>query len=466
MNKNTFQIAIALMVLCMAHIGCGKEFLEEKPSTAILQPSSLEEFQSLLDNFEVMNVSTSLGVLAGDEYVFVSDAIWQSARTTTERNSYVWAKDLYEGEISEDWNQPYRAIFYANNILEGIKKIPVTSSNAKTHGNIHGWALFVRAFAYFELVNNFAPTYNSLSSKTDLGVPLRLYPSVDELLPRASVQSCFDRILDDLNEASRLLDTAIPTDNRNRPSKIACFALLARIYLQMGNYEKAEYFAGQALQISDKLMDYKSLNRSSANPFPQNNDELIYAKLGTTKAAYSAAGTFTQISDELLNLYAPNDLRKLIFFNKKADGNYNIKRGYHGLTSQPFIGLAVDELYLIKAECLARRQEIGTAMDLLNQLLKKRWDANLTIPAVPYQNLVASTSKAALDLVLLERRKELVWRGIRWDDLKRLNRDGANIVLSRSVLGHHYTIAPNSPKYIFPIPDNEIALSGIPQNNR
>tara|TARA_R110002033_G_scaffold36621_1_gene75228 strand:+ start:3737 stop:3916 length:180 start_codon:yes stop_codon:yes gene_type:complete len=59
-----------------------------------------------------------------------------------------------------------------------------------------------------------------------------------------------------------------------------------------------------------------------------------------------------------------------------------------------------------------------------------------------------------------------VWRGLRWQDIRRLNKEGAGITLTRTLKGENYTLPPNDPRYIFPIPDDEIALSGIKQNVR
>ncbi|MDX3916959.1 MAG: RagB/SusD family nutrient uptake outer membrane protein [Pseudosphingobacterium sp.] len=442
--------------------------MDSKPSSSIVQPTTLDEFEALLDNAEKVGTTSGLAVLAGDEYIFSSDAIWLSARTATERNSYIWAPDIYEGETSPHWDLPYSAIFFANNVLQGLNQINVGQLNLSRWNNIRGWALFVRAFAYYELVTNFAATYDESTASTDLGVPLRLNPSVDEILPRSTVQETYDRIFADLEEATALLDGSIP-NARTRPSKIAAHALFARIHLNRREYVKAELHADSCLALYNSLLDYNSLNKTSISPFAYNHTEQIYAKTAVNVAAYSASAagnTFIQMPQELIDLYQPNDLRLTIFFMRQSDGSYDPKRGYYGPTLYPYVGLATDEIYLIKAECLARRGETQASMSWLNNLLIKRWNPNATSPAKPYENIVAQTLEEALTIILLERRKELVWRGLRWEDFKRLNKEGAGITLTRTINGQTYTLPPNSPKYIFPIPDNEINLSGIQQNLR
>ncbi len=57
-------------------------------------------------------------------------------------------------------------------------------------------------------------------------------------------------------------------------------------------------------------------------------------------------------------------------------------------------------------------------------------------------------------------------RGLRWADLKRLNRDGANITLTRTVNGQVFTLPPNDLRYAIAIPENVIEIGSIQQNPR
>ncbi|WP_316819261.1 RagB/SusD family nutrient uptake outer membrane protein [Pedobacter nyackensis] len=451
--------------------GCTKGFLDAKPSSGILQPVTLDEFEKILDNFFNINRSCALAVFASDEYHYSSDARWLAATTPTARNSYIWAKDLYEGEESLHWNVPYTCIFYANNVLEGLSKIEVNGSNSSQYNSVKGTALFSRAFAYYELISNFAPIYDASTASSDLGVPLRLKPSIDEVLPRSTVSQVYSQIFDDLSQALILLGPSIPA-GRSRPSKAAVEALYSRIYLSIGDYSNAERHADACLKLYDKLIDYNTLNNTRVAPFPYNHDEQIYVKVAlnnvsyTTRGTANGANTYIQITSELINLYEANDLRKSIYYVQQNDGSFDMKQGYAGPGIAPFTGLATDEIYLIKAECLARRNEITSSMEKLDQLKRTRWSPSITSPIKPYENMTATDAKDALAKVLLERRKELVWRGLRWDDLKRLNKEGAGITLTRTVNGQNYSLSPRSPRYVFPIPDNEISLSGIKQNDR
>ena len=99
-------------------------------------------------------------------------------------------------------------------------------------------------------------------------------------------------------------------------------------------------------------------------------------------------------------------------------------------------------------------------MNDLNTLLRKRWDGQF----VPLQ---ASNSSQALEKILVERRKELCFKALRWGDLRRLNQEADYQVTVKRVLnGQTYILTPNSSKYTYPIPDDIIKLTGIEQNER
>lgn len=457
------NILIPVIIFAIAY-GCKKDFLNEKPSTELIVPASLDDLKGLLDNTAGnINLTSALSQMSSDEYIFMDYSSWQSTGTATERNAYIWAKDIFEGEIErQDWNLPYSSIFYANNVLKGLEKI--SSSSSTEYKQLKGWALFVRAFAMSDLVKTFSVNYDPATSQTDLGIPIRLNPEIDELVTRSSVQQTYDRILSDLKVACSLLPSTFQQLNRNRPSKATAFALLSRVYLSMNKYKEAEAYADSSMTLYSKLIDYNNISQTSATPFLRDNDEsLFYTQQVAlyTITSNSISNTRVTVNPELIKLYSSNDLRLTVFFAKNTLGNYYVKRGYLGAGSYPFTGLATDEIYLIKSECLARRNEISLSMDKLNLLLKKRYKN--TVPFIP---LSAVTKEDALDKIILERRKELIWRGIRWSDIKRLNKLGSNITLTRNLNGVIYTLKPNDPRYAMPIPEDEISLSGIQQNVR
>jgi hypothetical protein len=124
--------------------------------------------------------------------------------------------------------------------------------------------------------------------------------------------------------------------------------------------------------------------------------------------------------------------------------------------------LATDEIYLIRGECYARAGNKDAALTDLNTLMIKRWKNNGTW--VPF---TATDANDALGKILTERRKELCFRGTRWSDLRRSNKEAQfAITLTRVVNLQTYTLPPNDQRYVLPLPPDVIRLTGMPQNPR
>lgn len=444
-------------------ISCSESFLEERPNSNILTPKSAEDFQRLLDNFEMMGNTSALPQLAADEYYIDSESAWRSANTATERHSYIWDADIYGGEINiEDWNAPYQIVFYANNILNEIERSKADGIYDNEMENVRGQALFHRAKANYDLLKNFSVPFDPTTQETDLGIPLREEPSIDYTVGRSTVKECYDHIFNDLKNSLQGLKYWGPLPQRNRATRLAAYALLARIHLYRREYNEAEQFADSVLHRYDRLIDYNTISLTSTTPFTRTNDELImYGATMYYGSASQINRTETVFVDStLIKLYSEDDLRLSVYFAKDAQDRFTVKRGYNGTGLTPFTGMAVDEVLLIKAECLVRRNNLEEASSLMDRLLINRYQTG------KYENVDFSDLEKALSFVLTERRKELVWRCLRWDDIKRLNKEGADIVLTRRLGDDTYRLEPNSSRYVFNIPQDEINRSGIVQNIR
>lgn len=304
-----------------------------------------------------------------------------------------------------------------------------------------------------------AQAYDHESAKTDLGLPLRLNTDFNERSKRATLKATYDQIISDLKTAVQMLP--VKPHHPIRASKAAAFALLARTYLSMRQYKEAGENANACLKLSNKLIDYSSLNETSAYPIEQFNDETIIFSVIPTPTPLNPSRA--KIDPELYALYAENDLRRTVFFRRNSNGSYAFKGNYTGNLA-PFGGIATDEIYLIRAEAAARDNNINDAMKDLNHLLLNRWKKDAMTGKTLYVDEVALNQEDAIHKILVERRKELLLRGLRWMDIKRLNKAGANITLKRTVNNSSFTLLPNDLRYALAIPEDVIELSGIEQN--
>lgn len=450
-----------LLFICLAALavtGCKKGFLDAKPNKSLLIPTTLADMQALLDNIAVFNLTPSIGVIADGDF-YSTDAAWKTWNLDAERNAYSWNQEIWETFDPPDWKIPYQQVFYANVVLDGLAGIAPTSAG---YGAVKGNALFSRGFAYYNLLQAFTLPYQAATASGDLGLSIRLTADVTQNPPRASLQATYDQVVTDLKAARYLL---LPTStNKSRPTLAADYNLLAKVYLQMGDYTQAGKYADSCLQQISVLIDYNTLNAAAAKPFPRaipyGNDELIYY---ASEGSYSFISNAATLADSLVyRSYAANDLRKGVFYKAVTAGASSaaFKGNYAGIIAL-FSGLATDEMYLVRAECAARAGQAAAAMGDLNTLLVKRWKTGTFVP------FSAADPQAALALVLAERRKELIGRGLRWADLKRLNNDPRfAVTLTRTVNGVKYTLAPGSKRYAFPLPLDEVSQSGAVQNER
>ena len=441
MKRTYFLVAVFTMLTC----ACTKDYLDKKPNQALLVPTTLSDLQALLDNVTVININPSLNIIAGDEYTVSNNG---TGLNTLQANAYYWADDVYDGNAAiGDWDTPYRQIFYANIVLDALGKLD-PADDPKTFHGVKGSALFIRAYAAYNLLQLFAQPYAPATSTALPGLPIFQTSNVNQRPGRGTLQGSYEQVLTDLKASEALLPLSVPV--KSRPNKAAALALLARTSLTMQDYEAAGNYAEACLQLNNKLIDYNSLSLTAANPFPlvlpNGNDEVLY---NSDNIAYAfVRSTLVRFSEDLLSSYQPNDLRRSLYFIP-ANGRF---RGY--------TGLATDEQYLIRAECEARRHRTEAANQVLNTLLIKRFRSGTYVP------FNISDEEVLLKTILLERKKELVARGLRWTDLRRLNQAPSTAVTLKRVRdGKEILLTPNGPRYTFPIPLTELGPN-IPQNPR
>jgi starch-binding outer membrane protein, SusD/RagB family len=463
MSKHSIIRVTFLLLSSVLGGGCHKSFLDQKPSTDLLIPNTMPVLQQLMDNTLVMNISPALGEFSADNF-YLTYLTWSSL-DIKEANAYIWASDIYEGQgLVIDWDIPCQQVFYSNTVLQGLAGIRPDSTNQTQWNTLEGTALFSRAFAFFNVAELFAKPYDTVTAASDPGIPIRLNPDINEKTTRASMQVTYNQILGDLHTAEGLLPAAIPFSNLNRPSRLAVQALLARVYLSVGDYTDAGLCADSVLNVYGKLLNYNILDTLKPIQFAINMPEVLYQANfpfeGNTLQAFTCNGCL--VDTTLIASYAANDLRRPLYYFEEPSGLYTLNGSYAGLI-YPFSGLATDELYLIRAECNARGGQAGQVTAALNDLDTLMSYRVVTGSFTPYAMMSAA---AALDTVLAERRKELAFRGIRWSDLRRLNQEGWNITLTRNLNGIQYTLPFNSELYTLPIPPDVIQESGIAQNPR
>ncbi len=457
-NKLAFFLPL---LLCIA---CGEDFLDVKRNANQVVPQTLEDYQSLLGQESIMNrTSLYLNFIGADEYTVKDNFI--SAIPLTQKwatNAYTWNSDIFESnDNSMDWDKTYERILYAN-IAKEVSKI---EGSTDEKNKVVAQALFHRAWNYYQLAITFCHVYSPENSNTLLGLPLRDDYDINKNVERSSLEETYRFIERDLIEAEKLIgDKAV--HDKFTVSKISIRTLLAKVYLEMEQYDDCLRYALLVLDDNVSLLDFNLLegiaNRVTFSDFlyGKGNPEVILHFWNTTTTII--ANSRYDLSQTLVPLLSNRDLRKKAFLYTESDGRITFKGSYSGNVAY-FTGLAVDEIYLIIAECYARFNDKLNASKYLNDLLIKRYEKHSFEPV----DFSASSMEDMLTKIILERRIELCMRGTRWSDLKRYNKEiPFQSKLTRLVLEEEYQLLPNDPKYVWPIPPKEIKRTGLAQNDR
>lgn len=442
-----------LLCLCISSIALScKKFLDEKQDRKLVVPSTLKDLQSLLDDYLRVNQYSSGMAEASSDDSYLPLATYQSI-PETERRLYTWQKTNVNPRFPNDWSYGWDNIYRANTVLQFLPSIPRTAQNQSEWDNVKGQALCLRGKNLMQMAHAWCLAYDPATATTDLGLPLRLDPDFNQPSVRASLEDTYRQIESDLVEAIPLL--AVTPLHVMRFSKPAAYALVSRLYWSMRQYEKAGPYADSCLALYNTLLDYNTLNASASYPVPKFNAEVIWHC--TSVLHETVYASYARVDSNLYAMYAPDDLRKLVFFKPQTNNTFSFKGGYYA-SAAIFDGISTGEPFLIQAECRARAGDRNGALASLNTLLAKRWKAGTFMPRT------APDAPAALALILTERRKELPFRNLRWIDVKRLNKEGANISMKRIIGTEMYTLPANDPGFALPIPDEVIAISGMKQN--
>lgn len=452
---------ITIIFFSLMFIGCGKDFLDETPNKRTRIPSSLADYAALLDNINAMNAGSvhALGMIGADEYYLTEvqyntyfgrpELYWQA-------KAYVWDDVIFTGGDGADWTGGYAKILLCNTVLDGLKKVNVTDQ--KEYDRVAGTAYFFRALNYYNLAQAFCKPYNA-GAAHDLGLPLREDPDVTVHIDRATLSATYEFIFSDLQKAIALLpDVAVTVF---RPSKVVVEALKTRIYLQMDAYDKALTAAENVLAVYKELMDFNgktSTNGFSFAEYGEKNPEVFFYT--TTMTPTILLNNAYNIDETLLASYAADDLRKNIYFKTNGSSPLLFMGSYSG-SLYYFSGFAVDEILLHQAECLARKGKLELALKSLNRLRSHR------IAKQSFTELSSDDPEQIVRWIMEEKKKELVFRGIRWEELRRLNREAKfQQTLYRKLGAVQFSLEPGSTKWTWPLPVEAITLGGYKQNER
>lgn len=459
-----------LLVLITLGTSCRKDFLKEDPSTAVSVDKAIltdgDMMEALAGTYRILQSYFLFGrnsVVMGDilaDNVYLSSS--NSGRLLT-LNNYSFAEGATESRFI--WTQSYYAILQANRIIGSELKESVNSNQ------LRGEAYAIRALLYLNLVNWYGKPY-TVNPSAD-GVPLVTVSSdkagVLNLPARNTVAEVYAQIISDLDKAYSIMPETPPTihvTNTNFISKPAVKAIQARAYLYKGDYEKARdaalvvkaagytlatggpaftaYWAS-TLPRTDKIETiFEISNTAVANNGVEGMDWL-YAKGGI--------GDYL-VTDDTYAIYSATDRRRDLILNSTRGAGAGAFQAYY-VNKYQNVGVAdrdevklfrYAEVLLTLAESYARLDDGTNARLYLNMVAQNR---DPLLVAYTY------TGQALIDAIILERRKELAFEGLRFFDLMRTNVSFTRQNMGAKAYSFYTNVATTDFRRLQPIPEVE-----------
>lgn len=514
MNK-LYILIISLLLLpgCSGFLGVSPD----KSGQAVIY--HMDQLNGLMGN--AYNYSTARYiwhelVLASDDCE-ITPYLYSRLNNSNAYKVSVWDRNFFTTEITgiNSWNSIYTSMFDFNVVLEYLDKVEQSTPQMKEQ--VRGEALFGRAYFHFLALVMYC---KHDPAAPGIGYRENTLPPPAGLPSRQTVKYTMEKIMSDLEEAEIALKAAgketFEIKRNFRISLPTLYAFRARVELYSGNYEKALEYAEDALLGYDVLLDFKkdplyalknstNLNILDENgkvagklPFYEMNllsgrgdaaiPEYVEMYLPHVSKPYYSNATIP-LSESLYRLFdKTNDERWKRFYNNnyciikesaisnggfKYNDQVNIKEWERhtyfrfkpriGAAKLFLLGPTTAEMYLIKAECYARKNDPATAQKALQTLRRTRFTTMES----------ADRIGGTLNEVLEERRRELA-SVFRWYDIKRLNaNDQANIVLRKKAHSDftdlnspivEKVLQPGDDFYAIPIPTEELLLMGWQQN--
>lgn len=483
---------ITFIALGLLSISCEKS-LTTAPTTQVAES---EVYKTTANIETVMNgtwkyLNDTYFTYANPGYSTImrtSDAMANDVAVTTKygyRDPYAFTdlNNKASTRVRAIWTLLYKVIDNTNNI---IAKTPVSEGQQVDKDRLIGQAKALRAFAYLTFASYYQHGY--LLDKNALAVPIYTEPSTTSTVGKgkATLEEIYTLILSDLTHSATLLGQYDrPSTDKFKINKNVVHGLLARAYLNMGDWKNAAEAAKKARE-NNSLMSATSYLEGFND---LQNEEWIWGHKQTpdqSTASYTfhyldvssvASYYYSFMADPYFkDLFDENDIRYSLFEWDSSVGREGFLR-YKKFRFRPnltgdIVYMRTAEMYLIEAESYARLGNIQNAKAALYTLQEARMSPKTTISDTP--DLIKE--------ILIERRKELWGEGFGLADIIRnqdkverkefKNADGSPILIdiiddngvNKKVAGqgHRVTRFPdgtpftvNSSYYLFSIPQEE-----------
>lgn len=253
------------------------------------------------------------------------DLSWGGTSSDIKFKIYDYTRNASSTATEYAWELGYRTIGNCNLVIEMVQAL----GNERTddHTVTMGENYYLRALCYFLLVNEFAQPYSNNPTQNP-GLPLKLNSDSEDLpQSRSTVAEIYDQIVSDLKDAITYmtLPSGMSPKENIYATKEAAEALLARVYLYMGNNDDAYKMADAV--ITSNRFELETGDRYATYPqiVPENNKETIFAVRRTKLKDEASEGLigelFINIDDKgWEEVYASSKYLELLELNLNNKG--------------------------------------------------------------------------------------------------------------------------------------------------
>ncbi|WP_442587666.1 RagB/SusD family nutrient uptake outer membrane protein [Pedobacter sp. AW31-3R] len=444
-------IKISALALLIGFSGC-KKFLDVLPVGQKI-PTTFEDYEALIrDEYgNQRTFVTQARLLLNDKFETVANLNYYPLWTA----NYNWDETANRVTLNNNdestYYVSYAGISTSNLIIEHASE--TTEATDAQRNELIGQAKVLRAFNYYILANYYADTYEEANAGTKLSVPLILSANIGAPHTQVSIKELYDFMLQDIDQAMPVLKATSATVLH--PNLGSANALKARIFLQMGKYTEALAAANEALKYNDKLFDWNAfyaankaqieepgVYNNSTSPMGFNFVENYYFRHGES----NYAGRESAVRTDRATRFETGDSRFASRWKLRtvgADTYYtSITTGYFNAG-----GLTTTEVYLIKAECQARLNDVSGAMATLNAVRVTR------VFAANYSPLTATTTQQAVKLIQRTKANEMIMSIVPFADARRLNKDPEYATTrTKTENGKALSLSPGSHLWTMPFP--------------
>lgn len=423
-----------MVILATLTMSACDNFLDITPTGKVIAETG-DEYRALLTyEYKYFTKDRYMTTLRTDEMLM--DKVKTSS---TDLDAYLdlwrWKDDNPSPTTSYfSWRSYYHSVYIANYIIQNQKKIK--EATAQEISQLVGEAYMMRAYCHFLLVNLYAEPYTHCTPSQTRGVPMLLEADVNAIPGSSSVETVYNQILSDLDNAEQYLNVEEWELGKNyRFNTTSAQALRARTYLYMGRWSDALEASKDVLSVYNELED---MNNSTTLPNSYKSKESIVALERFSSNLYTAVD---MPASEFISLYRSGDQRRTKYFKRVTSSTYSLLKGRSDEFSCSF---RTAEFYLTAAEAAARLGHTTDAINYLTPLMTKRLNASA------YEATTAligtMTEEELIQEILDERARELAFEGHRWYDLRRTSQPA----LTRVYDGTTYMLLPEQYTMRFP----------------